>query len=120
LFLYSISCDESDYEASHENGECREWAKTKRWEVESYPADQMVFAYPTDSNGNYSKVWGGYSLKGEPKAIPFWFLTLLTGIAATVTFPWRQVGWHFSLRTLLFAMTAVAVSLWFIIWMARK
>jgi hypothetical protein len=120
LFLYSFSWDESDYGASHENVEFREWAKSKRWEVESYPADQMVFAYPTDSNGNYSTLWGSFSLLGEPKAIPFWFVTLLTGMAATATFPWRHLGWRFSLRTLLITTTAAAVGLWFIMWIARK
>jgi hypothetical protein len=34
--------------------------------------------------------------------------------------PWIAWPKRFSIRTLLIAMTAIAVGLWFIVWMARK
>lgn len=47
--------------------------------------------------------------------IPHVFLSLAFVLAAS--FPW--IRYRFSLRTFLIAMTAVAVGLWFILWMAR-
>lgn len=50
--------------------------------------------------------------------MPYWLPTLLVGAAVTISgLPW--VHWRFSLRTLLIAITAVAVGLWFIVWMTR-
>lgn len=43
--------------------------------------------------------------------LPFWFLTLVTG--AFMYLPW--VKWHFSLRTLLIAMTVISALLGLIV-----
>ena len=45
--------------------------------------------------------------------VPHWFFALTTGAIATI--PWKP--WRFSLRTLLIAITAVAVVLGLIVWL---
>lgn len=105
------------YDEYVRDGGTEEWEEIYLGEVESWPADQLVLAFPS---GNYSKVWGSFILREKPNLVPFWFLTLLTGVAATASFPWQHVWWRFSLRTMLIAMTAVAVGLWFILWLAKR
>lgn len=48
--------------------------------------------------------------------LPYWFLVAMAALSAASM--WLR--WRFSLRTLLIAMTAVAVGLWFIFWMAQR
>lgn len=49
--------------------------------------------------------------------IPLWLFVLLA--ITTAGLYWRDnFPWRFTLRTLLIATTAVAVALWFIVWMA--
>jgi hypothetical protein len=51
--------------------------------------------------------------------IPDWFLTAVFMFAATA--PWiRQLKWRFSFRTLLIAMTLLAVVLGLVVWAAKK
>jgi hypothetical protein len=48
-------------------------------------------------------------------AVPIWFICVIFAVLATV--PW--VRWRFTLRTLLFAITAVCVVLGLIVWAVR-
>jgi hypothetical protein len=52
------------------------------------------------------------------KSIPLWFVALLSGAIAGV--PWLNWSTRFSLRTLLFATTLIAVALGFAVYSARK
>lgn len=65
-------------------------------------------------------IWVRAIGRGWQLAISLWLLTLFSGIMAALPAPWIHWQMHFSLRTLLIAMTAVAVVLWFILWMARR
>lgn len=61
--------------------------------------------------------WWSYS-DGKITVVdtPILFPAALCGVGTVA--PW--IVWRYSLRTLLIAMTAVAVSLWFIVWMSRS
>jgi hypothetical protein len=50
--------------------------------------------------------------------VPHWFGVLTLAFLASL--PWLAWSVRFSLRTLLIVMTAVAVGLWFILWMVRR
>jgi hypothetical protein len=53
---------------------------------------------------------GAAALKSQPVGTPIWFLTFCLATLTSATWlPW--IKWHFSLRTLLLAMTFVAVVL---------
>jgi hypothetical protein len=94
-----------------------------QWEVERYSAkewEQFVTSVgpvaPLPST-----VWGG--IYKTPAAttifLPYWLLAI--AFAACAASPWRQqLSFRFSLRTLLIAMTLVAVVLGLMVWAARK
>jgi hypothetical protein len=74
------------------------------------------------SNANAGLNWRGrfgFGLSHSPDvqfvSFPHWFLALLS--AAFATAPWLR--WRFSIRTLLIAMTLVAVALGLIAWLSR-
>jgi hypothetical protein len=49
---------------------------------------------------------------------PFWFPVLI--VAALAASPWRRrISWRFSLRTLLIAMTLIAVGLGIVAWLSH-
>lgn len=58
------------------------------------------------------------SVDGRIIVIPPWLLCILPCIAATI--PWLPWSTRFSLRTLLFIITAAAVGLWLFLWIARR
>jgi hypothetical protein len=51
-------------------------------------------------------------------SLPNWFLA--AHFATFAIIPWIRWSKRYSLRTLLIATTAVAIGLWFIVWMSRK
>jgi len=53
----------------------------------------------------------------SPKRIPIWIPVAITGLAAVAS--WRNWSWHFSLRTLLVAITLVAVAMGLLVWSTR-
>jgi hypothetical protein len=67
-----------------------------------------------------SKVFGGFEARHTSRfdslSIPHWFAVALAATLAAT--PWLY--WRFSLRTLLFATTLVAVVLGLIVWAASK
>jgi hypothetical protein len=68
-----------------------------------------------------SNVLGFYfgRIAGDFRAdVPHWFLVLTA--AGFCVAPWLQEKWSFSLRSLLFATTLVAVALGLAVWAARK
>src|SRR5262245_30689143 len=80
------------------------------------PTNQFIkpwMAYSTDterwweSQENATGIWGEFALDRWYANAPFWFVCLLTAIAAGT--PWFAC--RFSLRTLLIATTLVAVGL---------
>ena len=53
-------------------------------------------------------------------SIPHWFLlTLFAACASASWLPWYKLRWRFSLRTMLIVTTLVAMTLGFVVWMAR-
>ena len=56
-----------------------------------------------------------FSFDAKKGEIPYWFLTLFS--AALAAAPWLR--WRFSLRTLLLAITLIAVVLGLIVWSIR-
>jgi hypothetical protein len=64
--------------------------------------------------GDYpSRIWGMFHFEHFSFVAPYWFLILLT--AAIAAAPWLRWPKRFSLRTLLIAMTLVAVVLGLIV-----
>lgn len=78
---------------------------------------------PGDLVGDYFGIWsyGIHCYGGVPNFLivfPCWMSVVITGmVAASPWYPWSK---RFRLRTLLIATTAVAVALWFIVWMTRR
>lgn len=76
------------------------------------PSRKPAGTFPTGT-------WGGFAFStrsgGRVSAAPFWFLSLIA-IAFTIG-PWAQTIRRFSLRTLLMAITVVAVGLGLIVWL---
>lgn len=82
------------------------------WARQTYPlgelqSHQMVL--PNSGLGFY----GWYEQEHVGIRLPYWFLTAASAILALA--PWLR--WRFSLRTLLIAMTLVAVVLGMIVWL---
>jgi hypothetical protein len=88
--------------------------------------------YSCHSAPDYISNWGDSKLKiamdqlfkfrrpttSWPGSVPHWFLVLLSATIASA--PWvRQLKWRFSLRTLLIAMTLVAVLLGAVVWAVK-
>lgn len=72
------------------------------------PVDQKVWPY-----------WGWYSDKNMMVFnMPVLLVAAVSGIGTVA--PWIRWSKRFSLRTLLIAMTAVAIGLWFILWMVKR
>ena len=71
------------------------------------PGDDISSLWATKEK-TFDLVTGGIS-------VPFWLVTIL--VLALAALPW--LSWRFSLRTLLLAMTLVAVSLVVIVWLIR-
>jgi hypothetical protein len=78
---------------------------------------------PTEDRfkGTFDKYVFGFYFGGRPSlelGFPFWFIVLI-GVAITVA-PWvHHLSWRFSLRTLLIAITLVAVGLGLIVAFGR-
>jgi hypothetical protein len=66
-----------------------------------------------DSNG---LPLGAGGMPAKQSTLPNW--SCVIGVLAIAAIPW--VGWSFSLRTLLIAMTLVAVALGLIVWAANR
>jgi hypothetical protein len=64
-----------------------------------------------DIRPGYWQIWSAMNktLKGSGVVIPFWFAMLMT--LAVLTLVWTRRPWRYSTRTLLIAMTAVAILL---------
>jgi hypothetical protein len=61
------------------------------------------------------QVWGN----GWEVSVPLWSLVLISGVLATA--PWtHQLRWRYTLRTLLIAMTLIAVVLGLAVYVARS
>ncbi len=86
-------------------------------DIVSYSGDKFpTFIYPAKSK------WLDFHCLSQSQyfivAAPHWFFILLAATMSAA--PWlRQLRWRFSLRTLLVAMTLVAVGLGLIVWLAR-
>jgi hypothetical protein len=65
--------------------------------------------------GHGSQLATGFRFESSAGRVPYWFLVILTAAVAAV--PW--IKWRFSLRTLLIAMTLVAIGLGAVIYLAR-
>lgn len=75
-----------------------------------------------DADRHYSSAFLGYFdlrwRNGFLVVAPDWFLVgIATAVAAV---PRVRFHFRFSLRTLLIATTAVAIGLWFVVWMSQK
>jgi hypothetical protein len=89
-----------------------------RWGVNSAPADRMAADLERSPMPKRERAlgfeivnyWNPFAF-----AIPFWFLVPLVGTIAVA--PWLRL--RFRLRTLLIAMTLVAVVLGLIVWLSR-
>jgi hypothetical protein len=69
-----------------------------------YPADEWLVGT------THSRVWGKFDIRSNSVVLPYWLLVVTTAGVATI--PWlRQLPHQFSLRTLLIAMTFMAVVL---------
>ena len=89
-----------------------DWA-TGFWEKHHSDPYFDNWDHPNSPAFNFSvNQYGAGSVAVE---FPYWFPPLITMILATA--PWLR--WRFSLRTLLIAMTLVAVGLGAIVWAAR-
>jgi hypothetical protein len=87
---------------------------TPRWQYESYEPDyKEEFPQPSLFGFAYIRSTVGWSC-----FLPHWALIL--GIAALGTVPWKRSSKRFSLRTLLTAMTLVAVVLGLIVCVSRQ
>ena len=63
-----------------------------------------------DYSRKHSRIWGYFRVRVRPIRVPLCFLSLIAASIATT--PWlRQIPYRFSLRTLLIAMTLIAVGL---------
>jgi hypothetical protein len=68
-------------------------------------------------NGNWGH-WGYFNDIGPTVIVPDWFLI---GVALALSFvPWKKWSWRFTIRTLLIAMTLVAVALGLIVWSINR
>jgi hypothetical protein len=85
------------------------------WRTVHIPADDWLDERDPPS----SRFWGFFEVQAKTAVVvPFWFL--LVTIASVGTIPWlRQLPYQFSLRTLLIAMTLVAVALGAIVYAVR-
>jgi hypothetical protein len=74
---------------------------------------------PTETAYFGMKFYAGFLLRPQPNGfdsfIPYWFL--VSAFATVATLPW--IRWRFRLRTLLIAMTLVAVMLGAIVYAVR-
>jgi hypothetical protein len=61
-------------------------------------------------------IWGKFTLGRRGVGAPFWFVALLAATSACT--PWLR--WRFSLRTLLIAMTLVAMGLGLVVYALRN
>jgi hypothetical protein len=77
---------------------------------ESIAVSKFVFPHGPDPHWYFTSGKNGVAM-----AFPHWFLTLM--LASISTVPW--LPWRFTLRTLLIAMTLVAVVLGAIVWASR-
>lgn len=72
--------------------------------------------YPTSASK-----WCRYESKPGSTLVSFPHSLLILVLSVLAATPWlERLPRQFSLRTLLIVMTAVAVGLWYIMWMARK
>lgn len=68
----------------------------------------------------YSIVLGHWYFGAQGFTVPCWFLVLLTGTFAGVVFPYRQIEWRFSLKSLLICVTCVSLILGLIVYITRN
>src|SRR4051812_33900404 len=81
------------------------------WSIHSYPMEEIVSETFMAERG-----LPRFELGLGLLLLPYWFLVATTAAFATV--PW--IRWRFSLRSLLIAMTLVAVVLGLIVWAAKS
>jgi hypothetical protein len=81
------------------------------WTIISMPADQYI-QLTTEYIESHPRIWGHLHVKPEAFILPFWFLILASMSLGTA--PWLR--WRYSLRTLLIAITLVAVVLGLAVW----
>ncbi len=82
-----------------------EFLKAKQWTLERYGTGQKAYSQLVPY---YDHVANGV----VELFVPFWIATSVAAISAAA--PWLR--WHFSLRTLLLATTAIAILLGLIVW----
>jgi hypothetical protein len=82
-----------------------------------YLVEPVEYWLPQDRQ--HSRFWGFFEIRAGSVFVPIW-LVLVT-IASIGTIPWlRQLPYQFSLRSLLIAMTLVAVGLGWAIYVLRN
>jgi hypothetical protein len=108
---------------------------SERMQLTSEPGQISILVFPNVQSKNFPKrswtlerhdimrpdfiAWTFRKMKpkGILVCVPYWFPALITAaIASFAALPW---SWRFSLRTLLIAMTLIAVGLGIIVWMTR-
>ena len=80
------------------------------WSLHSYPIEEMVSKEFMTGRGLPT-----FELGPGLLLLPYWFLVLSCAVGIAV--PW--FSYRFSLRTLLIAMTLIAVVLGLIVWLSR-
>ena len=85
------------------------------WTKLSNPADEWLAL----GGYSHSRIWGFFEIKATAVVIPFWCSLVVVATIASIVWV-RQLRWRFSLRTLLFATTLVAVVLGLIVWALGK
>ncbi len=72
------------------------------WTQNTFPTEAWL-----SHDKKYSRIWGGFIFELQATVIPIWLIGLsLMSLGAIAWLPWR-----FSLRTLLIAMTVIALAL---------
>jgi hypothetical protein len=99
-----------------------EWSRARSWYVNSTSRKRIEEIELLHADASLPKPvprWGPrFLLSHNYFVIPHWFPALLTAMLFTV--PWiRHLGWRFSLKTLLIAITCIAVVLGVIIVLSR-
>jgi hypothetical protein len=83
---------------------------------QSYPTESWLETVRQERLPNISRVWGTFDFQRYSYIAPDWFVLIV--IATFATLPWLR--WRFSLRTLLIAVTAIAVVLGLVVWSIRR